>query len=82
MSATKEHNKSWLYVVAGILTVFGVSLYLQNKRRERIHRINRELDEYVNNPWIGFDKIGQDFRTVGKDIKKVMKDYEKESIQF
>lgn len=82
MNTLKGNNSSLFYIIAGILTLFGLSIYLHSKRRNRINQLDKELDNYVKNPWIGFDKLGQDFKATGNDMGKAIKKYEKESIQF
>ena len=82
MNTIKGNNSSLFYIVAGILTLFGLSLYLHNNRKKRINQLDKELDNYVRNPWVGFDKLNQDFKAVGNDMNKAIKKYEKESIQF
>ena len=82
MCPKEKYTNSLFYIVAGILTVFGASLFLYQKRKERIHQLNKSLEDYTNSPWIGFDKVGQDFKTTGDNMRKALKDYEKQSVQF
>ena len=69
-------TNNFFYIGIVILLFIGIYDYFMIKRKKRLAEAKKNIDDFKNDPLIGFSKLQNDFKFVGENLYKGIDEYE------